>query len=131
MTEDGAGWPSQDMVHWDRCRIWLAAAMEVAGDTHGLDEVFGLIAAGEARFWCGAACATVLDFYETPKVRAVNFWLVGGDLAELTSVLLPPIADWARDQGFRALMGSGRPAWGRALRRHGFAPMHTTFAKEL
>ena len=92
---------------WARCRPYLQAALEHAGGTHGIDDVARLVGQGRAQFWPGARCAVVTEFYHYPKLRACNFWLLGGDLAELLD-MLPAIEAWARGQGCRRMLGGGQ-----------------------
>ena len=80
---------------WARCRPYLQAALEHASGTHGIEDVAQLVEEGRAQFWPGARCAVVTEFYDYPKLRACNFWLLGGDLTELLA-MLPAIEAWAR-----------------------------------
>lgn len=113
-----------------RCWPWLEAALEVAGNTHSKDDLLEAIRRGDATFWPGQRSAVVTEFYTTPRAKALSFWLCGGDLRELLQ-MLPHIEAWAKANGATHSMACGRTAWGRALRRFGFVPVHTTFEKEL
>jgi hypothetical protein len=117
-------------LHFDRCWPWLEAALKVAGNTHGKEDLWAGIERGEYAFWPGHRSAIVTEFYTSPRAKVVNFWLCGGDLKELL-VMWPHIEAWAKDNGCVAAIGAGRAAWGRVMRRFGYRPVHTTFEREL
>ena len=116
---------------WARCRPYLEAALEHAGRTHGIEDVAQLVSQGRAQFWPGAQCAVVTEFYDYPKLRACNFWLLGGDLTELLD-MLPAIEAWARAQGCTRMLGGGpRVGWGRVLAPRGYRAGWTIYCKDL
>ena len=47
-----------------------------------------------------------------PRARAVNFWLAGGDLTELTTAMRPCIEVWAKNIGCTHSIIAGRPPAG-------------------
>jgi hypothetical protein len=116
---------------WARCRPWLEAALARAGGTHTIEDVAEMIAQGRAHFWPGDRCAVVTEFLDYPRLRACNFWLVGGDLKALLT-MQPAIEAWARGQGCARLLGGGpRRGWERALRPLGYRPQWIIYFKEL
>ena len=116
---------------WARCRPFIEVALAQAGGTHGIDDVARLIEQGRAHFWPGQRCAVVTEFYEYPRLKACNFWLLGGDLKELLA-LLPIIEAWARGQGCSRMLGGGpRPGWARILGPRGYRAGWTIYHKEL
>ena len=116
---------------WARCRPWLVAALERAGGTHDIDDVARLIAQGRAHFWPGRRCAVVTEFYDYPRLKACNLWLLGGDLRELLA-MRPAIEDWARGQGCTRMLGGGpRRGWERLMKPHGYRPGWIIYGKEL
>jgi GNAT superfamily N-acetyltransferase len=116
---------------WARCRPWLEAALERAGGTHGIDDVARLVERGDAHFWPAAACAVVTEFYFYPRLKACNFWLLGGNLKALLA-LQPVIETWARAQGCTRMLGGGpRAGWTRVLAPRGYRPAWTIYCKEL
>jgi hypothetical protein len=116
---------------WTRCRPWIEAALVHAGGTHAIEDVERLIALGRAHFWPGRRCAVVTEFYDYPRLRACNIWLLGGDLRDLLA-LEPAIAAWAQANGCARLMGGGpRAGWARALKTRGWRPGWTLYCKEL
>ena len=116
---------------WARCRPYLEAALKQAGGTHDIEDVARLIEQGRAQFWSGARCAVVTEFYDFPKLRALNVWLLGGDLKELLA-LEPTVEAWARGQGCARMLGGGlRAGWVRALAPRGYRPGWTIYCKDL
>lgn len=116
---------------WARCRPYLEAALEKAGGTHGIEDVARLIERGAAHFWPGSRCAAVTEFYDSPRMRALNIWLLGGNLRELLA-FEPVIEAWARGQGCARMLGGGpRAGWARALAPLGYRPGWTIYCKDL
>lgn len=116
---------------WRRCRPYIEAALVRAGGTHGLDDVARLVEQGKAHFWPGRRCAVVTEFYCYPRLKACNFWLLGGELKELLQ-MLPVIEDWARAQGCTRMLGGGpRRGWERVLKPMGYRPEWIIYCKEL
>jgi hypothetical protein len=116
---------------WARCRPWLAAALERAGGTHAIDDVAALVEQGRAHFWPGRRCAVVTQFYNYPRLKACNYWLLGGELKELLR-MQPVIEAWARGQGCTRMLGGGpRRGWERVLKPLGYKPQWIIYFKEL
>ncbi len=116
---------------WGRCLPFVAAALAHAGGTHDIDDVARLIAQGRAHFWPGRRCAVVTEFYDYPRLRACNLWLLGGELRELLR-MRPVIEAWARGQGCTRMLGGGpRRGWGRLLEPLGYRPDWIIYRKEL
>ena len=116
---------------WARCAPYVEAALERAGGTHDIDDVARLIGEGRAHFWPGRRCAVVTEFYDYPRLKACNLWLLGGDLRELLE-LRPRIEDWARAQGCTRILGGGpRRGWERVLAPVGYRRGWIIYCKEL
>lgn len=113
---------------WARCAPWLQAALDAGPRTHTLEDVRGCVQRGTAQFWCGRNCAIVTELVTYPQVKTMNFWLAGGDLAELRDELRPLAEAYAKANGARFATIVGRPGWSRAL---GYERVHATCAKEL
>lgn len=114
---------------WGRCAPWLQAALDrLPAATHSLDDVKDLVICGKARFWAGRSAAMVTELNEYPRLTTFNFWLAGGDLAELRDELRPQAEDHYRALGATWGTVVGRLGWARAL---GYRPLHFTCAKEL
>jgi hypothetical protein len=116
---------------WLRCRPYIEAALKQAGGTHAIDDVVQRIAQGGAHFWPGRRCAVVTEFYDYPRLRACNLWLLGGDLRELMR-MRPAIEAWAETQGCTRILGGGpRRGWARLLEPAGYRSQWIIYAKEL
>jgi GNAT superfamily N-acetyltransferase len=116
---------------WIRCRPYVEAALARAGGTHCIEDVARLIGEGRAHFWPGRRCAVVTEFYDYPRLRACNLWLIGGDLRELLA-MRPAIETWARAQGCTRILGGGpRRGWERVLGSLGYRPGWIIYCKDL
>lgn len=114
---------------WARCRPFITAALETCV-THDIEDVEAGLNAGLFQFWPGDGCAVVTEIVDYPRGRMLNFWLLGGDLKALMR-MRPAIEAWGRARGCRWADGTGRPAWARVLKGHGYGPGPTSFSKEL
>ncbi len=116
---------------WARCRPWIEAALEHGGGTHTIGDVQGLIERGQAHFWPGERAAIVTEFWTTPRLKSLNFWLLGGDLKALLR-MRPQIEAWAVRHGCGRAMGGGvHRGWARVLGGAGYRPHWTIYCKEL
>ena len=116
---------------WIRCRPFIEAALTRAGGTHGIDDVARLIADGKAHFWPGRRCAVVTEFYDYPRLKACNLWLLGGELKELLA-MRPAIEAWALSQGCVRILGGGpRRGWARLMAPLGYRPGWIIYCKDL
>lgn len=115
---------------WARCRPHIEAALEHSGDTHAIEDVEAGIEAGIYHFWPGQACAVVTEFWDRPRIKILNFWLLGGNLRELRA-MREHIEEWATQNGCRRALGGGRPEWARVLKTSGYSPRWTIVSKEL
>jgi GNAT superfamily N-acetyltransferase len=123
--------PEAPAEAWARCRGYVEAALADAGGTHAIEDVACLIGAGRAHFWPGRRCAVVTEFYDYPRLRACNLWLLGGDLRELLR-MRPAIEAWAQAQGCTRILGGGpRRGWARVLAPLGYRPEWIIYHKEL
>lgn len=115
-------------AEWARCSPWIEAALAHANGTHELADVRDAVMRGEAIFWAGEKAAMVTEMNVYPRIRTFNFWLAGGDLAELRDIMRPRAEAYYKALGCKAATITGRPGWARAL---GYEPLHYTCAKEL
>lgn len=100
---------------WTRCEPWLAAALEHAGGTHTMDDVKAAVLAGDMQFWPGRGAAIVTQINVYPRLKAVWFFLTGGDMAELLA-MKPVIEAWASGLGCTRAECGGRFGWERVLK---------------
>lgn len=110
-------------AEWARCRQWIEAAVAYCGGTHDIGDVEEAIAAGEAQFWPGRACAVVTEITEFPKFSGLHFWLCGGDMDELVKEMRPAIEAWGAAQGCTRFTTAGRQGWQRVMKSCGYEPL--------
>lgn len=116
---------------WARCRPWIEAALEYALGTHTIEDVWALVLAGQAHFWPGRNAAVVTEFHPFPRLKALHFWLCGGDLTELTQEMRPAIEAWGALNGCTRFTTAGREGWQRVMARHGYQPHWHICAKDV
>lgn len=119
-------------VEFERCAKWIGDAMERAGGTHWLCDVADMVNEGRAHLWPGKKSAVVTHFINYPRMKALNFWLVGGDLDELQE-MEPVIAAWGKAAGCGRLLATGRRGWVRSfmVKNAGYEPRWWVLAKEV
>lgn len=112
---------------------WLTDALKHDPGQRSLADVTARIAAGDAQLWTGKRCAVVTEWIIYPNRKAVNVWLMGGDIKELLGPMLERIEAWATEQGASEIFGgaSWRPGWLKTLRKAGFEPQWIMVSKEL
>ncbi len=115
---------------WARCKHWIAAALEYSRGTHTIEDIEAGIAAGQYTFWPGRGCAVITEFIEYPQLKALNFFLFGGDLQDLKE-MEPHIVAWAKAQGCTRFMGGGRKGFERVFASAGYEPAWFVLVKDL
>lgn len=120
----------QHLAVMDRCRPWIAAALEYAGGTHTLQDIEDGIRAGQFLLWPGERGCLVTEIIDFPRKRVLNVWLGGGDMDQLKDMHDSVVA-FARYAGCASVTITGRPGWARVWRDQGFAPAHVTLEKEI
>ena len=119
------------MITLEAARPFLQKALDLAGNTHTLEDVQQGIDAGHLVFWPGVNSAIITEIIEYPQKRTLHFFLAGGNLAELEA-MYPTIQEWGREQGCTAASTVGRPGWERTfLKREGWTPRAVFMTKEL
>lgn len=104
--------------------------MEYCGGTHTIEDVEHDIASGEAQFWPGEKAAVVTQVTDFPRFRGLHFWLCGGDMVELTTVMRPLIEAWGATRGCVRFTTAGRQGWQRVMKQHGYEPLWNICVKE-
>jgi hypothetical protein len=116
---------------WRRCAPLIEAALEHQGGGYAIEDVLEGVRAGEFQFWAGKWSAVITEFIDQPHAKALNFWLLGGDLGELLK-MEPSIVAFAKAHGCQRVQGGGvHVGWARVLAKAGYQPRWIVFAKEL
>src|SRR5215475_13192202 len=86
-------------AEFERCWPWLWASLCEFGPTHNKEQVWRAIITGKAFLFPGKNCVVLGELIDHPiGMRSFNYWLQGGELAELLT-LHPAIEEWARVRG--------------------------------
>jgi hypothetical protein len=108
-------------------RRYIEEALRYAGGTHTFDDIVDGVAAGTLQFWPGRTSAIVTEILETPRKKILHFFLAGGTLAELET-MLPEIVAWGKAQGCTVTTLVGRKGWERTfITRQGWKPTLVVF----
>lgn len=112
-------------------RRQIEAALEYTGGTHSFEDVAAGVAAGTMQYWPAPSSAIITEIIEHPQQRVLNFFLAGGNLAEIEE-MTPIILGWGREQGCKLAAFTGRPGWERTfLKSSGWVPRLVVFEKQL
>ncbi len=99
--------------------------------THSIEDVEKMVADEYAQLWEGEKSAAVTEVIQFPRSKTLHLWLCGGDLKEITEVMLPKAEEFAREIGCDRMTTGGRPGWDRVMKRHGFCPSASICEKDL
>lgn len=124
MTEE------QFEAHWLMAGPWMERALHYGGDMYALEDVKKRILDGSAHYHPGPTAVAVTEFVYTPKVKALNYWLLGGDTAGLRA-LLPHIEFWGITHDCTRFMGEGRRGFERRFGRDGYRAVATLYVKDV
>lgn len=116
---------------WTQYRPIVAAALKTAGGLYEVEDVERAIAEGRAHFWPGHSAVAVTEFLQYPRFRALNYWVLGGDLGELLGEMQPVIEKFAKDNGCAKITGFGRFGWRKVAEDAGFRRAYSCYIKEL
>jgi hypothetical protein len=104
---------------------------DIGGEVYTMDEIWAEIQKGDALLWIGEKSIVLAEVVQRRSFKMLNMFVLSGDLKEIMRDLWPQVEQWAVDHSCKYICGSGRDIWERVLRKHGFRPVLTTFAKEL
>ncbi len=121
----------EDRSEWERCKPWIEAALEHCRGTHTMEDIEAGIACGEYKFFCSAKSAVVARLIQYPRKKALNYFLVGGDLEDLKKNIEPYTTAWAKQQGCTIVTLVGRDGWIRTLAPLGFIKGWSLAYKEI
>jgi len=120
------------MIDLGAHREQIEAALGYAGGTHTFEDICSAVEAGSLQYWPCVRSAVITEIIQYPQKRALNFFLAGGDLAELEA-MYPTILQWGKDKGCTVAVMSGRKGWERTFltRTEGWEPQLVVFEKQL
>lgn len=95
-------------------RPQIEAALRHAGGTHTFDDVRDQVQAGRLKFWAGPQSVVITEIIQYPRKRILNFFLAGGNMAELQA-MYPHLIEWGRAQGCSGAVITGRRGWARSF----------------
>jgi hypothetical protein len=113
---------------FERCADYIVAALEYAGHSHTLQDVWQAITNKQAAFFPLEKSAIVVEIVDYPQRATCRIWLAGGDMEELIEAE-KNVCDWARGLGCDSMEIIGRRGWERQLRD--YKPTATVLVKDL
>lgn len=103
----------EQMEEWRKCREALLPAIEMTDGTHTEDDVIAGLLGGQYRLWVNGSSGIITEFVKFPRMKCLNVFLAGGDLAELEP-LRPAIEKFALLNGCTRLTALfARKGWVR------------------
>ncbi len=104
----------------------LEKALEYGGNTHTVSDVVELIRAEKAQFWSWKDGNIITELHNFPRMKAVHFWLLSGDLKDCLA-LEEDVLSWAHQQKCTMATACGRRGWERAAASAGWKPQPQMF----
>lgn len=114
-----------------RCRPWIEEALKAHPfHTHDIEHVWQAIESGGCMLWPTPNSVAVVEVVNFPTgVKALHFWLSGGDLRELKATE-KAVAEYGKRNGYvAATMTIIRNGWLRAI--PGYRKVATQIMKDL
>lgn len=108
--------PERDLAQeFAQCKDELLRALEYAGGTHTLDDVWEAIKEGKLQLWLGPHSVLVTEVQSYPQHKTLHFFLGGGVMEEIRA-MYPVVMAWGRDEmGCTKASLAGRPGWTRSF----------------
>lgn len=94
-------------------------ALDVAGKTHGPEDVARAVNEGRMQAWTANDSLVVTEVLTYPKGRALNVFLAVGRLEDVMS-LQPAIEKFGREHGCAVMRMEGRRGWRNVLPEYGW-----------
>lgn len=113
-----------------RCRAWIEAALKYTDGTHSFDDIAAGCFVGRFTLLPKQNSCAVLEIQAFPQKRALNVFLVGGDLQEIIAAI-GETEEMAREAGASEITMTGRFGWERVLAPRGWDRAHVTMKKVL
>jgi hypothetical protein len=93
----------------------LQKALDLAGNTHDIDDVLDAVVADKAQVWSEKDRSLVVtEIIDTPHVSTLRFWLAAGELDDVL-ILIDRALAWAKENGCHKAVFHGRKGWKRVL----------------
>ncbi len=121
----------EDKSEWLRCRPWIEAALQYNGGTHNIEDIEVGIERGFYWFFSSQRAAVVVEIIPCPRMKVLNYFLIGGDSKDLKTKIDPQVSAWAKARGCKMAIGNVRKGGERLFADIGFKPRWVTIAKEL
>ena len=103
---------------WDndftRLAKHIEGALEYAGNSHTLTDIYEEILAGRAQLWAGKNSVIVTEIVSYPNFKSVRFWLAGGRMSELLK-MEKKVTEWAKGIDCTVCEIIGRKGWEKVL----------------
>jgi hypothetical protein len=120
-----------DAANWKRCIPIIESALQYSGGTHNIDDIERAITTKTMQFWPGAQSAVITEIQVYPRLKALHYFLAGGNLEELAR-MRPIIEHWAESIGCQRVTLAGRRGWIRSfLADEGYQEKWAVMSKEL
>ena len=100
---------SSSADEFERCADYIVSALEYAGHSHTLQDVWQAITNKQAAFFPLEKSAIVVEIVDYPQRATCRIWLAGGDMEGLIEAE-KNICDWARGLGCDSMEIIGRRA---------------------
>ena len=113
---------------WERCKGFIEPALEYAGHSHTIDDVWDAIDNKYAAFFPFEKSAIVVEIVKYPQAKSCRIWLAGGDMDELMEAE-KKVAKWAKSEGCDGMEIICRHGWKRQLKDYN--AVATVLAKDL
>lgn len=94
-------------------------ALDVAGKTHGPEDVARAVNEGRMQAWTAGDSLVVTEVLQYPRGSALNVFLAVGNLDEVMS-LQPTLEAFGREHGCAVMRMEGRKGWARVLPDYGW-----------
>jgi len=103
------------MEEWRLCRAALLPAIAETQGTHTEDDVLVELFTGRMKLWRRNASGLVTEFCQFPRLKCINVFLAGGDIADILPLQVE-VENFGRKNGCqRATMLAVRPGWSRVV----------------
>lgn len=100
---------------WSQCREALLPAIAETKGTHTEDDVLIELFTGRMKLWRRNRSGLVTEFCQFPRLKCINVFLAGGDLADVLPLQVE-IENFGRMNGCqRATMLAVRNGWQRTV----------------